>query len=297
MSSAPTISVVTPCLDQSAYIEATIHSVLEGNSAPDEYVVVDGASTDGSREIITRYAERLSWWVSEPDDGQYTAIQKGFAHTTGDVMAWLNAGDLYMPWTLSLVREIFERFPQIEWLTTQRPMILDGREHVVACEFVGGFARDSFRAGVNLPGGAWFARAGIQQESTFWRRSLWDAAGASLAVELRFAGDFELWWRFFQHANLHALDAPLAAHRVHPGQKTEDLRDYVNEAQRVLGGPSRKRLSEAVRHTAYNLLGRRPLRRLPAGIAAPLTWAGVLQPVQTVVWHNNEWRIVTDYAV
>jgi glycosyltransferase involved in cell wall biosynthesis len=205
-----TIGIVTPTLNHGRFLDETIRSVLDAATAPAEYVVVDGGSTDDSVAVLERYDGRLTAWSSEPDDGMYDAIQKGFTRTSSDVMAWLNAGDTYQPWTLSVVQELFATFPELEWLTTQRPLTLDEAGRVVACEFVGGYAADSFRAGVNLPGGNWFARAGIQQESTFWRRSLWERAGGRLSASLQYAGDFELWLRFFDAgATLVSLDAPL----------------------------------------------------------------------------------------
>lgn len=298
MDGTPRISVVTPALNQARWVEATLHSVLDGSAAPAEYVVLDGGSTDGTAETIARFGERLTSWTSRPDEGQYHAIMEGFAQTTGDVMAWLNAGDIFLPWALQLAGDLFARFPQIEWLTTQRPIVLDEDGVAVQSEYVGGYARDSFRAGVNLPGGDWFARAGIQQESTFWRRSLWERAGGRVATELRYAGDFELWLRFFEHAEPYAVDVPLGAHRVHAQQKTETLAPYVAEAREALaaagatpGGRS------AARRLVYHALGRRPLRRLPAPLALPLRAAGLLHRTRSVVWRDGEWNLVDDYAV
>jgi GT2 family glycosyltransferase len=293
-----TVGVVTPSLNQGTFLVETIGSVLEAATPPAEYVVVDGGSTDDSVAILERYDGRLTAWSSEPDEGMYDAIQKGFERTSGDVMAWLNAGDTYQPWTLSVVQELFASFPQLEWLTTQRPLTLDEAGRVVACEFVGGYAADSFRAGVNLPGGDWFARAGIQQESTFWRRSLWERAGGRLAASLQYAGDFELWLRFFDAgATLVSLDAPLAAHRVHLGQKTTTLDAYVAEATAALeaaghGAPG----GSALRRLAYVTLGRRPLRRLPRPVARGLVAAGALSEVETIVWRDGGWQLARDYA-
>lgn len=295
----PSISVVTPSLNQGVFLAETIRSVLDGKTAPHEYVVADGGSTDDSVDVLESLASRLTSWSSEPDDGMYDAIQKGFARTTGDVMAWLNGGDTYQPWTLSVVQELFDSFPDLEWLTTQRPLTLDEAGRVVACEFVGGYAADSFRAGINLPGGGWFARAGIQQESTFWRRSLWDRAGGRMASSLQFAGDFELWLRFFDAgATLVSLDAPLAAHRVHTGQKTTTLDAYVAEAGAALrnaghGAPS----GSSLRRLAYVTLGRRPLRRLPHLLARGLVAAGALSEVDTIVWRDGGWQRARDHAV
>jgi glycosyltransferase involved in cell wall biosynthesis len=298
VAARPSISVVTPALNQARWVEATLRSVLDGSAAPAEYVVLDGGSTDGTAETIARFGERLTAWESRPDGGQYDAIMRGFEQTTGDVMGWLNAGDVFLPWALQLAGDLFARFPQLEWLTTQRPVVLDEEGVAVQSEYVGGFARDSFRAGVNLPGGDWFARAGIQQESTFWRRSLWERAGGRIATELRYAGDFELWLRFFEHAEPYAVDVPLGAHRVHEQQKTETLAPYVAEARDALAAAGAAPGGHgAARRFVYHALGRRPLRRLPTALALPLRAAGLLHRARTVVWRDGEWSLVDDYVV
>jgi glycosyltransferase involved in cell wall biosynthesis len=101
------ISIVTPSYNQAAHLEQTIQSVLlvaDGCGAELEYVVIDGGSTDGSREILECHANRFAYWCSEKDGGQYAAINKGFDKTTGEIMGWLNSSDLYCPWTLSIFK-------------------------------------------------------------------------------------------------------------------------------------------------------------------------------------------------
>jgi glycosyltransferase involved in cell wall biosynthesis len=99
----PRISVVTPSFNQGTYLERTICSVLEQNYPNLEYLIIDGGSTDESVEIIKRYERHLTYWVSEPDTGQSNAINKGFARTTGTILAWLNSDDRYLPGTLGAV--------------------------------------------------------------------------------------------------------------------------------------------------------------------------------------------------
>ena len=293
-----TISIVTPSYNQARFVHDTIASVRTGTVAPDEYVVVDGGSTDGSKEIIEEFASELTWWRSAPDEGQYAAIDDGFRHTTGDVMGWINSDDLYMPWTLAVVKDIFHQLPEVEWLTTLRPLTADVSGNIVRCEYTGGFSQRSFAAGVNLTRGPWFARASIQQESTFWRRSLWERAGSRIDRELSLAGDFELWSRFFEHADLYGVDTPLAAFRVQPDQKTSGKAvEYFAEASRVLQREGAALGRGRGRKAVHDVLGRRSLRKLPDAVRTPLIAARLLHRVPTIVWSEEGWHVVEDYAV
>jgi len=232
--SPPTISIVTPSYNQGSFLEAAIESILSQEYPALEYVVMDGGSTDGSVEIIERYADRLTYWQSKPDGGQYDAVNLGFARTSGSIMAWLNSDDMYCPGALATVAEIFEQCPEIQWLTSLSPVSWDPLGRAVFVGHYEGFNRQAFQMGRNafIPG---FSRHPVQQESTFWRRELWEAASGQIDTSYALAGDFDLWMRFFQHADLYGTRALIGGFRFHGGQRSFlQQRQYLEEVRQVV---------------------------------------------------------------
>jgi glycosyltransferase involved in cell wall biosynthesis len=239
----PRISIVTPSYNQGEYLEETLVSLLAQGYPNLELIVIDGGSTDGSVDVIRRYERHLAYWQSQPDAGQYDAIQQGLRRCTGEVMGWLNSDDKHHPGSLTTIAETFANHPEVEWLTG-RPTIWNDKGalsevHPLQIWHAERLLRDR---------PPYF----IQQESTFWRRSLWEKAGSRLATDLKLAGDFELWVRFFRSARLYTLDALLGGFRVQAKQKTASgmpryYAEVASVVKRELARPdARERLPAAI---------------------------------------------------
>ncbi len=281
----PTISIVTPSLNQRRYLDEAIRSVLDQNYPRLEYVIIDGGSSDGSADLIRGYQAHLTYWCSEPDGGLFDGLNKGFARTTGEVMGWLNSDDKYTPWAFSVVGELFALFPEIEWLSSLFPLVWDREGRAVACVREPGWAAGGFLAGDNLVGEERHVSRWIQQESTFWRRSLWERAGGALDPSMKAAGDFELWCRFSALADHYGVETPLAGFRAHGDQVSErQSAEYLAEARAALarhGGRLSGRLESWLRAAFVRGLPirlRRPGVRL--GLLAPRKACRFLSPAQ-----------------
>ncbi len=225
----PSFSIVTPVLNQAAFVERTILSVL-GQGYPElEYVVRDGGSTDGVQDILARYADRLSW-VSERDGGQTQALNLGFAGTRGEIMAYLNADDVYLPGTLYYVAAYFDRHPKVDVVYGHR-LVINEQDHEVGRWVMPRHDNAVLSWADYLP-----------QETMFWRRRIWDRSGAGFDESFQFAMDWDLILRFREAgARMVRLPRFLGAFRVHPQQKTSaaiaDLgeREMARLRERCLG--------------------------------------------------------------
>jgi glycosyltransferase involved in cell wall biosynthesis len=239
------VSIVSVNLNQGAYLEQAMRSVLEQDYPELEYIVVDGGSTDESLNIIQKYAARLAYWTSEPDRGQSHAINKGLARATGEVVGWLNADDFYLPGALSRVAESFSLDPGVG-LVYGSCVILD--------EASG--SRTHWQ-GVRAPGlGPLLTdRNGIPQPSAFVRRSILEKTGP-LDESMHLAMDYDLWLRIYKYAMAYFIDQPLSVVRDHPNTKTRRLAsgfvgEFVRAVDRFYAGPDVPSEAWAYRRRAY----------------------------------------------
>ena len=195
--------------NQAKFIGETIDSVLSQNYQSLEYIVVDGASVDGSTEIVERYRPSLAWFETGADAGQANAINKGMAHANGDVLAWLNGDDLLLPGAIEYIAHFFEQHPEVD--------VVYGHRVVINSE--------------SLDIGRWILPAHdhevlswadyVPQETLFWRRRIWERVGARIDESFHFALDWDLLVRFRDAgARFKRLPRFIGAFRVHPEQKT-----------------------------------------------------------------------------
>ena len=223
----PRISVVTPSFNQGRFINQTIESVL-GQGYPNlEYIIVDGGSTDETAQIVARYGNQVSRFISEPDRGQSHALNKGFALATGEILCWLNSDDQFAPGALLTVVLAF-RIHSPDMVAGICEVFEDEalvHRHLTSCANGPLPLADL----LDLEKG-WNAGQFFYQPEVFFSRDLWLRAGGHVREDAHFSMDYELWCRFaLNNARLRVLGAPLARFRSHADQKTTDIRGFKQE--------------------------------------------------------------------
>ena len=205
----PKISIITPSLNQGHFIEETIRSVLLQNYPNLEYIIIDGGSSDNSVEIIKKYEPWLTYWVSEQDNGQSDAINKGLNICSGDIIAWLNSDDMYYKNTLMYAASKIH---------INKPCWLIG-----ACDFFNN--KNNATTIQNPPNEVnedtflYWSSHGFSQPSTFWNRKMLECSG-TLDTSLHYVMDVDLWWRMLHYAKPITSTEVFSRYRIHDETKT-----------------------------------------------------------------------------
>ncbi len=207
LENPPKISIVTPSYQQGCYLEWTMRSVLEQGYPNLEYVVMDGGSTDETKDILSRYKDRLAYCESSPDKGQADAVARGFERTTGEIMAYLNSDDLLAPGALNFAARYFAAHPEADAIYSHRVFVDEA--NIVT------------RYWILPPHHSWMMKRWdyIPQETCFWRRRIYEKAGG-IDPSFHFALDYDLFVRFMQHGRMQRVNRFLGAFREHPSSKT-----------------------------------------------------------------------------
>ena len=223
----PKISVVTACFNQAAYIEECILSVV-GQQYPNlEYIIIDGGSTDGTVDIIKKYEQHIAYWISEKDNGLYDALHRGFQKATGEIMGWINSDDFLIKRSLYSVADIFSNNQQVDWVQGH-PCVADESGRIV-------FQRPQRSSKYSFYLKEYHDGIFIQQESTYWRSRLWEKAGMSISRDYLYAGDFELWMRFYKYAEQYTTPALIGAFRMRKDQISEkNYKLYLQECDSII---------------------------------------------------------------
>lgn len=224
----PLVTIITPSFNQAPYLEDTILSVLTQDYPNIEYFIVDGGSTDGSLEIIKKYANQISGWVSEPDKGQTDAINKGFSMANGEVLAWINSDDTYYPHAVKEAVDFLRSHPEVGLVYGDTNFIdsngrIIGRFNAQQTSY-----RRLRRGGVYIP-----------QQSSFFLADIWKEVGP-LDPDFYFAMDYDLWVRIAKEREIAYVPKLWANFRLHDDAKSiaDDIRCWPEmlEVHRRDGG-------------------------------------------------------------
>ncbi len=222
MSRTPKISIVTPSFNQAVFIEETLRSVSSQQYPVLEHTVIDGASTDGTVEILKRYSSTPGWehlrWISEPDRGQSDALNKGFRRATGDIIGWLNSDDRYEPDSFARVSKAFEENPLVDFIYGDY-LIIDETGKTLIFKKEIDFDWEIMLCGLNY----------IAQPNVFFRSRVFNELGY-LNDSLHYVMDYEFWLRAANHGfRFQHIPSAIAACRWHLDAKTVSRNPRIEE--------------------------------------------------------------------
>lgn len=250
MTPAVKFSIVTPAFNSKKFLRETIESVIsQAGDFSIEYFIMDGGSTDGTQEAVQHYQtlllensypilcnEVVIHWCSERDEGMYDAINKGFRKASGDIYAWINSDDIYLPGAFNTIASAFAKYPGIDWLkgitsyiTSNSTIYKAGRCFLYSQELIA--------EGIYGRIGYYF----IQQDSVFWRKNLWNKV-SGIDPSLKLAGDYYLWIAFARYAPLVSVNAYVSCFRKVETQLSSNVSTYQKEMDKIC--PPRYRMEK-----------------------------------------------------
>ncbi len=223
------ISIITPSFNQSKFIERTIQSIINQNYPNTEYIIIDGGSTDESVEVIKKYEKNIHYWISEQDNGQTHAINKGLKKCTGDIIAYINSDDVYLPKAFEIVNSFFVNNPEYAMIYGNLKVI-DEKNNILKTKQELNF---DYIMGCLIGFGSI-----IPQPTVFFKREVLDKTGL-FNENYNFAMDAEYWYRVAQSFKLRHIQCELAAFRLHTESKTnihqkENTDKYANETLNLI---------------------------------------------------------------
>lgn len=252
----PKISIITPSLNQGQFIEETIRSVLLQGYPDVEYIIIDGGSTDETLDVIRKYERWLTYWVSEPDRGQSQAINKGFNLSKGEIVAWINADDIYLPDSFEKIIRFFVENQHIHMVYGNCYLIDENSENIGELDVLGDYSLKRLIESEDY----------IAQPSVFFRREVVEECGG-LNESLQYSMDYDLWVRIGLLYEIGKTDHPLSCFRRQPQQKTfHTNRDQYREnlwIRAKYGGIKQK--YQHIRHLIAERVVRSGLKNEKAG--------------------------------
>ena len=265
----PRISLVTPCYNHEKYIGRTIESVISQGYPNLQYIVINDGSTDNSSKIIQRYLDQIDLFLDLEGHrpSPVWGLNQGFQHVDGEILGWISSDDVLLPKSLFTVAKAFRDVPNAQWVTGLASTINE-RDEVVNC-------KTRFKQRFDFLIGQWQV---IQQESTYFCAELWQKAGGQFNEDFLQAFDTELWTRFFEHSELHHLQAPLGAFRKgQQSRSTRNIEEFNSYNDRAILRMREKLLNQVFLPTqVYKMLRNPFIRKILASF--PNNWLLKLLP-------------------
>jgi len=222
---SPRISVVMPSYNQCQYVERSILSVLNQNYPNLDFIIIDGGSTDGTVDVIRKYSQHLSYWISEPDNGQSDALNKGFARATGDIFAWLNSDDIYTPRAFERVTAALAAFPAKK-IVHGDYLFIDSDDRTTGYQYAFDFNLNQFK----------YEGYHIWAQSMFWRREVHKRFGG-FDIRLHKTMDYQMILEFGINERADTflrIPVALGCFRRHADQKTQFFTDADLKEHRLI---------------------------------------------------------------